>query len=78
MPDHPSGRHATALTNGRIILPDRVIDGQALLVEGDRITGVVRRDEIPENAYVLDVGGRIIAPGLVDIHTHGAVHHYFQ
>jgi len=78
MPDHPSGRHATALTNGRIALPDRVIIGPVLLIEGGKIVGVVRQDEIPENAHVLDVGGRIITPGLVDIHTHGAVHHSFN
>ena len=28
--------------------------------------------------HVLDVEERIIAPGLVDIHTHGAVHHTFN
>ena len=78
MPDHSNGRYVTALTNGRIVLPDRIVIGHALLIEGGKIVGVIGQGEIPEHAHVLDAEGRIIAPGLVDIHTHGAVHHYVQ
>ena len=78
MPDHSNGRYVTALTNGRIVLPDRIVIGHALLVEGGKIVGVIGQNEIPEHANVLDVEERIIAPGLVDIHTHGAVHHTFN
>jgi N-acetylglucosamine-6-phosphate deacetylase len=78
MLDQPNDRNSIALTNGRIVLPDRVVTGQALLIEDGKIVGVGRQDELAENARVLDVGGRIIAPGLVDIHTHGAVHHTFN
>lgn len=74
----PNGQHSTALTNGRIVLPDRIVTGQALLVVDDRIVGVVRHDEVAEKVPILDVGGRIIAPGLIDIHTHGAVHRTFN
>jgi len=78
MRDHPNGRYATALTNGQIVLPDRVVTEEALLIEGGKIVGVVRPDELAEDVHVIDVGGRIIAPGLVDIHTHGAVHYSFN
>ena len=78
MPDHSNGRYVTALTNGRIVLPDRIVIGHALLIEGGKIVGVIGQGEIPEHAHVLDAEGRIIAPGLVDIHTHGAVHHSFN
>jgi N-acetylglucosamine-6-phosphate deacetylase len=78
MPNRPDNSCSTALTNGRIVLPDRLVTGQALLIESDKIVGVVRPDELAENVHVLDVGGRYISPGLVDIHTHGAVHRSFN
>ena len=78
MPDHSNGGYVTALTNGRIVLPDRIVIGHALLIESGKIVGVIGQGEIPEHAHVLDVEERIIAPGLVDIHTHGAVHHTFN
>lgn len=53
-----------------------IADG-AMLVVGDRIEKVGKRDEIEleiENSYAdcewLDAGGRIVMPGFVDAHTH--------
>ena len=59
-----------AITNGRIILPDRIIDGFALLYT-DVIEGVVPVGEIPSDAKVIDAGGAFVAPGLIDLHIHG-------
>jgi len=67
-----------ALTNGRIILPDAIVAGQAVLVEGERIAGVLPIAELPDGVETIDVGGRTIAPGLIDIHTHGALGHSFN
>jgi N-acetylglucosamine-6-phosphate deacetylase len=67
-----------ALTNGRIILPDRVVAGQSLLVEDGTIAGLVEEAALGHNVDTIDVGGRIIAPGLIDIHTHGALGHIFN
>jgi N-acetylglucosamine-6-phosphate deacetylase len=67
-----------ALTNGRVILPDAVADGRAVLVDGGRIAAVMSRSEIPAGVTQIDAGGRYIAPGLVDIHTHGALGHSFN
>ncbi len=66
-----------ALTNGRIILPDEVISGQALMVEGRELIGVVAENSLGDTEKI-DVKGRYIAPGLVDIHTHGALGHIFN
>ncbi len=71
----PAGRFA--LTNGRVILPDRVVEGVAVIVEDGRILGVDRVDTLGANVERIDVGGRTVTPGLVDIHTHGAVNHDF-
>jgi len=69
----PHGR--IALTGGPLILPDRIASGQAIVVEGSQILGIIAAGEVStlsEIAEIVDVGGRWIAPGLIDIHTHGA------
>ncbi len=73
-----SSRGPLALVNGRIILPDRVADGQVLLIDGGEIVAVTARDALGADVATVDVGGRWIAPGLIDIHTHGAVGHSFN
>jgi N-acetylglucosamine-6-phosphate deacetylase len=67
-----------ALVNGRIVLPDQVVLGQALLVDDRRIVGVVDPSALGAGITRLDVGGRLITPGLIDIHTHGAMGHSFN
>jgi len=67
-----------ALTNGRIVLPDRVLTGQALLIEGPTIAAILPERELPAGVKRIDAGGRLITPGLIDIHTHGAVGHTFN
>lgn len=67
-----------ALVNGRIVLPDRVVDGRALLIVDGKIVAVAALDDLPADAARLDVGGRLITPGLIDIHTHGALGHTFN
>jgi len=67
-----------ALVHGRIALPDRIVEGSSLVIEGPRILGLAREDELGTGIERLDVGGRLIAPGLVDIHIHGALGHAFD
>ncbi len=62
-----------ALTNGRIVLPDSILNHKALLIHQQKIIGVADSASIPSEAVQLDVGGRLITPGLIDIHTHGAL-----
>ena len=61
-----------ALVNGPIVLPQQLVTGPASLVEGGRIAGVVSSDELEDAVARIDVGGRLVTPGLVDIYTHGA------
>lgn len=78
-PDPPaSPARPLALTDGRIVLPDRLVTGQALLVEGGIIRGLVDPASLDATVERLDVGGRYVAPGLIDIHIHGAVGHTFN
>ena len=59
-----------ALINGRILMPDRETEGQALLFE-ERVIGSVPETEIPAGAERIDAGGLYISPGFVDVHIHG-------
>lgn len=59
-----------AITNGKIILKDRVIDGFAVLIS-DVVEGIIPAEQIPDGAEVLNARGGYIAPGLIDLHIHG-------
>lgn len=72
----PQGR--LALTNGRIILPQEIVTGQAIVIEGRKIIGLGPLDSLGSDMERLDVGGRLITPGLIDLHTHGALGHTFN
>ncbi|WP_422934250.1 N-acetylglucosamine-6-phosphate deacetylase [Sinomonas sp. P47F7] len=67
------GTSATALHNGVVITEDGVLTGHDVVVEGRLITGVVPSDSVSGRVARVDVGGGFIAPGLIDVHTHGAV-----
>ena len=50
---------------------DSLRDGLSVLVEGNRITAVAQGNPaVPEGARVIDCGGRVLMPGLIDAHWH--------
>lgn len=59
------------IINGKIILPNKVIENMAILFD-DRIRKIVPMGEVELSEYeVIDAQGNYVAPGLVDIHIHG-------
>lgn len=46
------------------------IQGRDVLVSGDRIENLVGQDETVADAEVVDCGGRVLMPGLIDAHWH--------
>jgi N-acetylglucosamine-6-phosphate deacetylase len=77
--DHP-GDHSSrfALVNGRLVLPHEVVEGLAIVIEGDRIMGLTREGNVGSDCPRVDVAGRLVTPGLIDLHTHGALGHSFN
>jgi N-acetylglucosamine-6-phosphate deacetylase len=73
-------RIRTILANGTVITPIRALHSSSVIVEGGRIAAVLPSDqvEMQEQDRVIDVGGAYIAPGFIDIHTHGAGGHDFM
>jgi len=61
------------IENGTLYTPTRVIPDGAVLVDGQRIEAVGKRDElvVPTEAQHLDAGGGSIVPGFVNMHIHG-------
>ncbi|MDW8065488.1 MAG: N-acetylglucosamine-6-phosphate deacetylase [Anaerolineae bacterium] len=64
-----------ALVNGSLYTPTEFIPRGVLLVEGGKITAVgpAGRGAIPRRAERLDLGGRVVTPGLIDLHFYGAL-----
>jgi N-acetylglucosamine-6-phosphate deacetylase len=71
-----SGR--CAVVNGRLVLPDKIVTDQGLLLEGESLVAIAPVDAFGADVVRIDAGGRYVAPGLVDIHTHGALGHTFN
>ncbi len=70
--DKPEG--AIAFTNGRIITMkgDQVIERGTLVVRENRIVSIGPSDSVtlPKNAKIVDVAGKTLMPGFIDMHGH--------
>ncbi|MEQ8218541.1 MAG: amidohydrolase family protein [Arenibacter sp.] len=70
--DKPKG--TIVLKGGRIITMnnDEVIENGTIIINNNKITGIGPSDAItiPAGAKILDVSGKTILPGLVDVHAH--------
>lgn len=59
-----------AIINGKIVLPEEIVSGKALLFD-EKIHGIVAECELPEGCEVIDAEGKYVCPGLIDVHIHG-------
>ncbi len=71
----PSGR--TALSGARIVTMkgDEVIEDGVVVLNGNRIEAVGPRGSVsvPAGAKLIDVAGKTIMPGIIDVHWHGSM-----
>ncbi|HKB64293.1 MAG TPA: hypothetical protein VKC61_00465, partial [Pyrinomonadaceae bacterium] len=62
------------LRDARIVLPDRVVERGALLIEGERIARSSAETTSAESgSSKYDLAGLTLFPGFIDAHIHGAV-----
>lgn len=59
-----------AIVNGRVLLPDALVEDKALLFDRT-VSDLVDPKDLPEGCEVIDAHGLYVSPGLVDIHIHG-------
>jgi imidazolonepropionase-like amidohydrolase len=65
----------TILRNASVLDPEagELTEGQSVVIEGGRIADVGPGLSGPDDAVILDVGGKTVMPGLIDAHTHPAI-----
>ena len=62
----------TFLSGADVVLPDRVASGITLVLEGDRIVDLTTGPrELSSQEARVDLTGRLIVPGFIDVHVHG-------
>ncbi|MEH3045561.1 N-acetylglucosamine-6-phosphate deacetylase [Sphingomonas adhaesiva] len=67
----PAPGNKQALTGARIVLPDGVAEGCALLLDGTRILDIVPDAAIPAAAERVDLAGGWLLPGFIDTQVNG-------
>jgi N-acetylglucosamine-6-phosphate deacetylase len=65
----------TIITGGTILTPDQALPGHDLVIEGGAITAVLPADKVNIQAAdrLLTATGRLVAPGMIDLHIHGSL-----
>lgn len=61
----------TAFTGARIFTGDVVVEDRVLLVKKGRIEALVTAGEVPPGAEIVDLSGRLLVPGFVDLQVNG-------
>lgn len=63
------GVRMKAIKNGKIIMPQGILENQVLVFDE-----VIRsiQVEVPEDCEVIDARGMYVSPGLIDVHVHGS------
>jgi N-acetylglucosamine-6-phosphate deacetylase len=60
------------LTNCELFDGERLLEGHAVVIAGELIEAVVPADRVAaERREIVDIGGRLLAPGLVDLQVNG-------
>jgi N-acetylglucosamine-6-phosphate deacetylase len=67
----------TVIINAHVISPDVDLPGAAIVIEGQKIKGVLPKGptsaEPAKDCTVVDVRGKYVMPGFIDVHAHGAL-----
>lgn len=61
----------TLFKNANIVLEEQILQGSALLIDGERIAAIGDAALQAKADRVIDAKGLYLAPGFVDIHVHG-------
>ena len=59
------------LEGADLVLPDRILTGGALVIEGDRIADAGRAAPAAAPSLRFDLANHYVLPGFIDVHVHG-------
>ncbi len=62
----------TIIKNGKIILPDKIVEDHYLRIENRVIKEISKNYDEHENCDIIDAGNNYVSPGFFDTHIHGA------
>ena len=69
----------TVIYGGKIVTPHQVLDRATLILEDGKIASIEPGDRRPQAGETgIDATGYWVAPGLIDIHMHGALGYDFM
>ena len=58
-------------TNGKVVLADKVLDGATVKVKDGKIEKILEKGQKLEDLPVIDLMGKYLMPGFVEVHVHG-------
>lgn len=61
----------TAYHNGRIFTGDTIVENRCVLTDGDTILDIIDVSDIPSDAILIDLKGKLLAPTLIDLQIYG-------
>ncbi|KAI9487510.1 MAG: hypothetical protein EXX96DRAFT_553535 [Benjaminiella poitrasii] len=61
------------IRNGHVWLKDHYLENGEIYLNEGLIAGIGRNLKVPKDTRVLDAGGRVVTPGIIDMHSHLAV-----
>lgn len=64
----------TILSGGKIVTPTQVIKNHTLILEDEIISAIIPDQKfiVEKNDHTINIKGKWVTPGLIDIHVHGA------
>jgi N-acetylglucosamine-6-phosphate deacetylase len=63
---------AVCIQNAMLVRPGKGVEVGSILLESGRIAAIdPAGQQLPNDCEVIDAAGRLLAPGFVDVHTHG-------
>ncbi|MCU7496387.1 MAG: N-acetylglucosamine-6-phosphate deacetylase [Ignavibacteria bacterium] len=67
------------LVGGKVVTPFRIIEKGAVVIDGNKIyeLGKMNDVHIPDDSEVIDISGKTVSPGFVDLLVHGGLGHGF-
>ena len=59
------------ITNGNIITPSKILKDHSIIIENNRIVGIMPSNTTIDECQSISANGLYVSPGFIDLHVHG-------